>query len=123
MPSGVFVAGAVHWPAIISECIDQGHGAASRALVPIEAGGIEKESIVSLIDTDICRGCGRCVETCPFHAIDLTSGEDGLPQAQLDEFLCTGCGVCASLCPCGAISMRHSFDRQINAALEAAVSS
>ena len=122
VPNGVFVAGAVHWPAIIGECIDQGHGAASRALVPIEAGVVEKEPIVSHIDPEMCRGCSQCADACPFHAIDLITDEDGLPQALSDEFLCTGCGVCASVCPCGAISMHHLLDAQINATLGAAVS-
>lgn len=121
VPSGVFVAGAAHWPAIIGECIDQGHGAACRALVPIEVGTVEKEPIVSSIDQEICRGCGQCAETCQFQAIELITGEDGIPQARLDEFLCTGCGVCASVCPCGAISVDHLPDLQIRAILETAM--
>lgn len=121
LPNGVFVAGAVHWPAIISECIDQGHGAASRALAPIEAGTIEKEPIVSYIDPELCRGCGRCAEACPYQAIELTAGKDDMVLATSDEFLCTGCGICASVCPCGAISIHHLLDQQVNAALAAAI--
>lgn len=44
-----------------------------------------------------CTLCGRCIEKCPEHALEITA--DGL---QFDRSKCTGCGKCTSVCPNGA---------------------
>lgn len=54
---------------------------------------------VVVIDSDICIGCGKCVDICPFGAM-LFSGE------KKKAFKCELCGgnpACASICPSGAI--------------------
>ncbi|MDR1572598.1 MAG: electron transfer flavoprotein subunit alpha [Clostridiales Family XIII bacterium] len=48
--------------------------------------------------TNDCTGCGRCVRSCPFGAIE-TKGR----LAVVGEG-CTGCGVCVDDCPFGAIA-------------------
>ncbi len=50
------------------------------------------------IDTDICTGCGLCVETCKQQALAL---QDGV--AVIDSRACTGCNRCLAACPVGAI--------------------
>ena len=57
---------------------------------------------LSMIDVDVCTGCGICLEWCPTDAIALN--EDGV--AQRDEGACLGCGVCARFCPESAISLK-----------------
>jgi len=113
--SGVFVAGCAHWPALVGESIMQGMSAASRAYALLAAGKLRKEPMVEQVDPEICRGCGRCAEVCPFLAITMVDGERGLLRAEHNEFLCTGCGVCVSVCPCGAIAHRYMTDRQVEA--------
>lgn len=121
VPDGVFLAGSVHWPATISECISQGYGAAARASSVIETGVVEKEPIVAILEEGVCRGCGRCAEVCGHYAIEMVEKEDGLKQAMLDEIICKGCGVCVSVCPSGAISLEHLRPGQMEAVLDAAL--
>jgi ferredoxin len=81
------------------------------------------------LDTNQCKGCGKCVKACPISAIQLVPArEQGQRQADLDESLCLGCGVCYSACRSGAISMRSRpqrvftpetvFDRVVAMAIE-----
>ncbi len=62
---------------------------------------------LSVIDTDLCTGCGTCAEWCPTDAIAVT--EAGV--AQRDENACFGCGVCARFCPESAISLQEGLRR------------
>lgn len=68
------------------------------------------------IDQEKCRECGRCAESCPYHAIAdlmrpcrrscevnaISIGGDKL--AVIDERKCIACGHCSQACPFGAIS-------------------
>jgi ferredoxin len=60
---------------------------------------------LSVIDPQICTGCGICVERCPTDAISLT--EAG--WAQRDENACLGCGVCSRFCPEEAIALKEGI--------------
>jgi len=62
---------------------------------------------LSVIDPDLCSGCGVCVERCPTDAIRLN--DEG--TAERDENSCFGCGVCARFCPEGAISLKEGLRR------------
>ena len=48
------------------------------------------------------RDCGRCLEVCPFGAIQTNSRE-----ISVNHYLCQGCGCCALVCPADAIRMVH----------------
>ncbi|MBN1985956.1 MAG: 4Fe-4S binding protein [Prolixibacteraceae bacterium] len=50
------------------------------------------------VNTELCTGCGNCVEVCPVEAISLTDG-----RAIIEEIKCTNCRICANECPVGAI--------------------
>lgn len=52
------------------------------------------------INSELCRGCGRCFRSCRFNAIK----KDDFTY-KVDEFNCEGCGVCAMVCPVNAVSM------------------
>jgi ferredoxin len=60
---------------------------------------------LSVIDKDVCIGCGECVERCPTEAISLNSDD----KAEVDEKACFGCGVCARFCPVDAVSLREGL--------------
>jgi len=60
---------------------------------------------LSVIDPDICSGCGVCVERCPTDAIELN--DNG--TAERDENACFGCGICARFCPEGAVSLKEGL--------------
>jgi NADPH-dependent glutamate synthase beta subunit-like oxidoreductase/NAD-dependent dihydropyrimidine dehydrogenase PreA subunit/coenzyme F420-reducing hydrogenase delta subunit len=55
------------------------------------------------IEREMCRGCGRCVEVCPFDAIALSDGVSGTPFARVEPALCRGCNLCTSVCPTKAV--------------------
>ncbi|HSF96251.1 MAG TPA: cytochrome b N-terminal domain-containing protein [Thermohalobaculum sp.] len=51
---------------------------------------------------DHCNGCARCVEDCPYAAIDLVPRTDGAPfpqQVTVDPGRCVACGICMGSCP------------------------
>jgi ferredoxin len=60
---------------------------------------------LSVIDPDMCTGCGICTERCPTEAIQLNT--EGI--AERDEGTCFGCGICARFCPEEAISLKEGF--------------
>jgi hydrogenase large subunit domain protein len=70
----------------------------------------------AIIDQEKCIKCGKCVEACPYHAINHQQRpcasscgvkaihSDDLGRAQIDSDKCVACGKCISSCPFGAIS-------------------
>jgi pyruvate/2-oxoacid:ferredoxin oxidoreductase alpha subunit/NAD-dependent dihydropyrimidine dehydrogenase PreA subunit len=50
----------------------------------------------------LCKGCGRCIDSCPKHCIEPGTRIDpatGLIPIVLDLERCNGCGLCVSACP------------------------
>ncbi len=71
------------------------------------------------MNEEMCSGCGLCVETCPYGAIELeertvTANEREalfdtvVKVAVVSSGLCKGCGSCGGVCPSGAID-QHCF--------------
>lgn len=50
------------------------------------------------IQSDLCSGCGTCLEMCRYGAI-----RPGSPAPVVDPFKCEGCKVCVAFCPDNAI--------------------
>lgn len=81
----------------------------------------------SLIDQDKCIKCGRCVDVCPYHAINklerpcaLSCGMDAiksdeLGRAEIDYDKCVSCGMCLVNCPFGAIVDKGQIFQTIHA--------
>ncbi|MGB5911660.1 MAG: CoB--CoM heterodisulfide reductase iron-sulfur subunit A family protein [Promethearchaeia archaeon] len=116
---GIFLCGCAQWPKNIQDSISQANGAAGRACRFLSAKQIKTSGLISEVNPDKCIGCGKCVETCPYNAIELLDTtmefEDlnlNIKQSYINSALCKGCGTCAATCPVGAISVKHyDFDQ------------
>ncbi|MHA1487165.1 MAG: FAD-binding protein [Promethearchaeota archaeon] len=54
-----------------------------------------------IIDEDQCTGCGNCIESCPYEAMELENDKAiVLPNCNL-------CGICVENCPVEAISLKR----------------
>lgn len=51
-----------------------------------------------IVNSEICTGCGICVDSCPMEAIQLVND-----IAVIDHEKCSNCGICISECPNEAI--------------------
>jgi electron transfer flavoprotein alpha subunit len=49
------------------------------------------------IDSDVCTGCGGCIDICPVIAISMIND-----VVTVDPETCTECGTCIKLCPMNA---------------------
>jgi heterodisulfide reductase subunit A len=118
---GIFVCGLAHSPKPIDEAIAQGLGAAARAVTVLAQKSIAVEGVVSSVDQSLCRGCGQCVEVCPYGAPELVDIGEGVQASQIQEVLCKGSGACAVACPTGAAAIRHFTDNEVLSMVEAAL--
>ncbi|MHC4549254.1 MAG: CoB--CoM heterodisulfide reductase iron-sulfur subunit A family protein [Planctomycetota bacterium] len=109
---GVFVCGTARWPADVSETVAQASAAAAKAAIPMRAGAVTAEAITAFADPDRCFGCGTCVGTCPYGAIELRE------HAVVNVVQCKGCGGCVAACPNGAMQQRGFTDAQVLRMLE-----
>jgi ferredoxin/coenzyme F420-reducing hydrogenase delta subunit len=66
------------------------------------ASTVELLPVRTHICRDKCRGCGDCVEVCPFGAITLSELSTSAKVACIDPSLCRGCNLCVGVCPTNA---------------------
>ena len=62
----------------------------------------QKKEQPALVTLDFCNGCERCVDDCPFGAVDMVPRTDETNythQASVDPGLCISCGICVGACP------------------------
>jgi nitroreductase/NAD-dependent dihydropyrimidine dehydrogenase PreA subunit len=55
-------------------------------------------SVTTIIDRDLCNGCGLCVKVCPANTISIQDG-----KAVVTGTYSMVCGHCEAVCPLGAI--------------------
>ena len=113
---GIFLAGCCQSPKDVPDTVAQASGAASRACDVLSKKHLMIEATVANVDEDLCRGCGFCVDACPYTAIELEEVDrfgHKVLIARVNEALCKGCGSCAAACLNGAISHLGFTDGQI----------
>ncbi|MFX1281743.1 MAG: 4Fe-4S dicluster domain-containing protein [Promethearchaeota archaeon] len=57
----------------------------------------------AVIDSELCEGCGTCVDKCQTNAMVL---DDKTEIARVDLTRCLGCGNCVTSCPSEAIELQ-----------------
>ncbi len=80
----------------------KGTAAAILAASVMPRGPRQNKGYTVSIDPKTCRGCGRCVNVCPYRAVSFHANQLGSGYAVVDEALCKGCGNCISICPSNA---------------------
>jgi heterodisulfide reductase subunit A len=111
---GFFVAGSVHAPKNIKECVAQAQAAASRVLAMLSKDTINLGATVARVDPEKCATCLACVRACPYGVPFINEDR----YSEIDPARCHGCGVCAAECPAKAIQLTRFEDAPIMARLE-----
>ncbi len=62
----------------------------------------KKAEQAATVTLDYCNGCRRCVDDCPYGAVEMVARSDGASyaqQASVNTNLCVSCGICVGACP------------------------
>lgn len=105
--TAIYSAGAVRKSMDMANAMQDGAGAAMKALQSIEKSTLGQavhprvgELTFPRINPGPCTQCGRCTQECPFGAIELN--EEKRPVVSPNR--CRRCGTCMGACPVQTIS-------------------
>ncbi|MEG2172229.1 MAG: CoB--CoM heterodisulfide reductase iron-sulfur subunit A family protein [Desulfovibrionaceae bacterium] len=116
--AGVYLAGVCQGPKDIPAAVAQGSAAAAKVLSLFAKDTLQSDPQIARVDIRRCVGCGKCMRTCPFGAVEEQAVR-GEIKAHVIETVCQGCGICTATCPQGAIQISHATDNQILAEVNA----
>ncbi len=114
--AGMFLAGAAQAPKDIPEAVAQASGAAAKAIAILSSDRLYHSPTVAKVITNLCTGCGMCVQVCPYDAISLKDG-----KVEVNEVLCEGCGTCSATCLRSAIQVKNLTQNQISEMINASL--
>ncbi|MFH1328704.1 MAG: CoB--CoM heterodisulfide reductase iron-sulfur subunit A family protein [Candidatus Bathyarchaeota archaeon] len=112
---GILICGTAAGPKDIPDTVAQAKAAASGAASLMSAGKYIIEPYFASVNEDVCVGCGTCVVSCPYNAIELGKTSK---KAHVSETLCKGCGTCVVACPSSSIKANNFTDEQILSQVE-----
>lgn len=96
-------------PKTVKKLTADGLGAALAAQVAKSAAEsfLKDYELSPRVDTERCRGCGRCARICPFNAIKMVETQNGIYHSEVLRHNCVGCGGCVGRCPVTAMDMPY----------------
>ncbi len=112
--AGVFLAGCAQGPRDVPDSVAHAGAAAMEVVRLFNQGEVTISPTVAEVDAVACVGCGECILSCPYTAIDRNA--EG--KAEVNAALCHGCGTCVATCPAGAITALHFTDQEIVAQID-----
>jgi len=95
-----------------------GAAAAAQVAALLRKSELAAKNIVAQINQDLCRGCGHCLDACPFSAIEIEEYDHEQNKATIIEMHCQGCGTCLSVCPTGAVDTTYKTEKQTEELIE-----
>lgn len=98
--SGLFLSDP---PGISVSSRQKGAAAAVNVAAIMPRGPRQSKGYTVLVNPQLCRGCGRCIEECPYQAVTMNKNALGGWTASVDEAFCKGCGNCIAVCPTNAV--------------------
>lgn len=100
---------------LVTPCQD---GSAVRKVLQLFSDKIYNPHNIVKVDPGTCKGCGLCLEICPYGArhIDERTKKTGVRDA-----LCQGCGVCVAACPIGATQLKNMAKPQLLDMIDAVI--
>ncbi len=96
----------------------KGKAAAILAACVMPRGPRQNKGYTVVVNESLCRGCGRCMQVCPYQAISFKSNDIGGWYSVIDEALCKGCGNCITVCPSNAADSPYRDHRFLEQMLE-----
>jgi heterodisulfide reductase subunit A-like polyferredoxin len=115
--SGIYLAGAAHYPKLLEETLAQAQAAASRAATVLARPTLSAGGVVAMVNEALCVGCLTCVRVCPLGIPIVDAGRVGIAgtmgTAYIEATVCQGCGTCVGECPAGAIELLHYRHDQV----------
>ena len=118
LTSGIYLAGACHYPKDIPDTVAQASGAAAKVVDLFAKPHLLSEPMIALVDDATCAACLLCKEVCPFTAIETAEITDTATRkprtvARVNAGLCHGCGTCVAACRSASIRLWGFSDDQI----------
>ncbi|MFH1155669.1 MAG: FAD-dependent oxidoreductase [Pseudomonadota bacterium] len=113
--SGLFISNP---PGISVSARQKGSAAAMHAATIMPREPRQSKGYTVAVETNLCRGCGRCIEVCTYQAVTLNQNAMGGWSASVDESLCKGCGNCISVCPTNAVDSPYRSQAFLERSLE-----
>ena len=114
---GVYIAGACQGPKNSSESVASGLAAVTQSGVILKKGFAELDPLVAIVHADACTGCGECLGSCPYGAIEMV-GTGPRSIAAISQTGCKGCGGCVPVCSESAIDLLGYTNAQVTAMID-----
>jgi Fe-S-cluster-containing hydrogenase component 2 len=67
-----------------------------------------RSDFYTVVDAEVCSGCGDCLERCQFGALSLPDD-----VCVVDYARCVGCGLCATVCPTDALYLERRPEGEV----------